>query len=88
MNELQKCLKYCKLHNGRDSCKNCGLNQSLINSFEKKIREDLKSSIEKRKWNVIIGNAAWNEKGRRKGNWELGYDDAMFDILSILESRL
>lgn len=30
--ELQKCLEYCKQQNSTPDCKNCGLNQEMIDS--------------------------------------------------------
>ena len=51
-----------------------------------KIWKDLGKAPKKREIDVIKNNVAWNEKGRREGNWELGYDDATFDIINIINS--
>jgi len=40
-NELQNCLEYCQKQNGLPYCKNCGLSQKIISSFEQAIREEI-----------------------------------------------
>lgn len=50
--------------------------------------ETIKEKMHKRKIAVICKNVDWNEKGRREGNWELGYDDAMFDVVEILDQAI
>lgn len=47
-------------------------------------RERIGLAMNNRKMQVIINNVDWNEKGRRDGHWELGYDDATYDFSQIL----
>lgn len=47
-------------------------------------RKEIKKRLNKRKIDVIVNKVAWNEEGRREGNWELGYDDASFDFGEII----
>lgn len=57
-----------------------------IHSLLSHQKEQLASDIQKRQLDVLKNSVSWNEKGRREGNWELGYDDAVTDALSLLRS--
>lgn len=50
-----------------------------------KILEIVREEIKSIEVSVVVDKDHWNEKGRREGNWELGYDDAIHDILSLLK---
>lgn len=54
-------------------------------SQKDKVLKELLTKLQERKTLVIYNEVDWNEKGRRTGNWELGYDDAMFDAEKIIE---
>lgn len=47
-------------------------------------RRRLTEAMRKRKVDVLHNKKDWNTKGRRDGHWELGYDDAYFDVSEIL----
>lgn len=57
----------------------------VVEAMDKEIEEKLLEKLQKRKREVILENKYWNEKGRRIGNWELGYDDAEFDAEEIIK---
>lgn len=61
---------------------------NLLEERDKEIKEELLLKLQKRKQEVILDNKDWNEKGRRIGNWELGYDDAMFDVEGIINQLI
>ena len=46
MKELQKCLEYCQKQNGRNDCKNCGLNSGMIHRAEQEMLERVLGVIE------------------------------------------
>lgn len=46
-NILEALLKSCEEHNGLDHCKNCGLDQEIIEHFKKEVRaETIRECIE------------------------------------------
>lgn len=56
---------------------------AVLEERDKEVKKELLIKLKERKKEVIIDNKHW-EKGRRVGNWELGYDDAIFDIEEII----
>jgi hypothetical protein len=62
--------------------------EAIEKEWREKALSDLLIKLQKRKMEVIRNGVAWNEKGRRIGNWELGYDDAEFDAEEIIKQLL
>lgn len=63
--------------------------EMLIAHISQTRLSDLDAIIEKVKEteiDVLKNKKHWNEEGRMDGNWELGYDDAIHDVLSYLTS--
>ncbi len=47
--DLEKCLLYCKEQNGLPYCKNCGLDESMLNKVDSKIDEIISEVARMRK---------------------------------------
>ena len=45
MKELLNCLEYCKEQNGRDDCKNCGLDMEMIKRAEQEMMERVRGEF-------------------------------------------
>ena len=85
--ELLKCLEYCKEQNGRDDCKNCGLDMEMIKRAEQEMMERVVELIKSRKPNEYavrkyktVEARTWDEKTL--------VIEALDDLLSSLDKEI
>ena len=81
-NELQNCLEYCKQQNGLPHCKNCGLNQEMIDQVLAEQREELLKEMADA---IEMSKQGWILEGERKAS--RAYNKAIQDLLIKLKEK-
>ena len=82
-NELQNCLEYCKQQNGLPHCKNCGLNQEMIDQVLADQREELLKEMADTI--ILRKKQGWILEGERKAS--RAYNKAIQDLLIKLKEK-